>query len=505
MNRRLLTVSMVVVLCTALFGPAAAAGAANQPETAIQDESTENDVTVTTGAQLSTIVTATSDEVRTEFENTAFDERMADNASDRAAAIAERAAALENRSTTLRAEYENATAAYEVGDLEKSAYAQRLASLSARAENVVSSYERLEERVESVDEIDRRAAGVTPSELADQRAAVADLTSSGADALFQQFTGETNGNAEIEVDGGVSIEVETDDGERTREYERPRDGDGSLAISQTDALDAATDVLSPVEDGNWTVTEAETDDGVYEFEFVLAGAETGETGEAEVSVDGETGTVFELEEEIERRDAADDEDEADEKEDEDERLVVLVASGSPDPGEQVTLKLLANGQPAADAAVTVNDRAVGTTNDDGELTVTLPVEEAEIEAEHGDAEGELEFEFDDGSGDEDAESQFNADATIDNGTVTVSATFDESPVAGATVVANDETVGTTGEDGTVSFALDDDTDELEIEVLRGELESELEFELESDEEDEDEEEDEEDEEDEDEEDDETDQ
>ncbi|MFA9415049.1 PepSY domain-containing protein [Natrinema sp. HArc-T2] len=491
LNRRLLIVSLAVLLCTSMLGPAVVAGATTQSESN-PDVQTENGVTVTTGAQLSTVVTATSDDVRSDFEDTAFDERMEQgNDSARAAAIAGRAAVLENRSIALQAEYERATAAYEGGDLEESAYAQRLASLNTRARNVVSSYERLEERAESVETVELRAAGVTLSDLADERTAVAELTSAGTNALTRQFTGEASGNVEIDLDGGMSIEVESDDGERSREYERPRDGNGSLSISQTDALATATAALSATSNNSsWTVSEAERDaeDGVYEFEFVLTGAET---GEAEVSVDGETGTVFELEEAIERR--ANDEDIDEEAAEDDEAtdandtesLVFLVADGSPGPGEQVTLQLLANGQPATDVAITVNDRTVGETDANGTLTVTLPRDEVEIEADNGDAEGELEFEFefddetDDSDDERDTASQLNADAAIDNGTVTVSVTFNGSPVSDAAVIANDETVGHTGDAGTVSFATPNGTDELEVEVVRGELETELEIDLET--------------------------
>lgn len=62
-------------------------------------------------------------------------------------------------------------------------------------------------------------------------------------------------------------------------------------------------------------------------------------------------------------------------------------------------------------------------------------------------------------------------------TVTLLVTFEDEPVAGATVEVNGEEIGTTGEDGTVSFTIPEDADELKIEVKLDELEGELEIEF----------------------------
>jgi len=60
-------------------------------------------------------------------------------------------------------------------------------------------------------------------------------------------------------------------------------------------------------------------------------------------------------------------------------------------------------------------------------------------------------------------------------TVTLLVTFDGEPVAGAEVEVNGEEIGTTGDDGTISFTIPEDAEELEIEVKLGELEGELEL------------------------------
>jgi len=62
-------------------------------------------------------------------------------------------------------------------------------------------------------------------------------------------------------------------------------------------------------------------------------------------------------------------------------------------------------------------------------------------------------------------------------TVTLLVTFEDEPVAGATVEVNGEEIGTTGDDGTISFTIPEDADELKIEVKKGEQEGELEIEF----------------------------
>jgi len=62
-------------------------------------------------------------------------------------------------------------------------------------------------------------------------------------------------------------------------------------------------------------------------------------------------------------------------------------------------------------------------------------------------------------------------------TVTLVVTFEDEPVAGAEVEVNGEEIGTTEDDGTISFTIPEDVDELKIEVKLDELEGELEIEF----------------------------
>src|SRR6056297_1232867 len=115
-----------------------AAQAAQTSNTTQDAQPTNSTVNVTVGQQLSTVISATSDDVQSEVEATGF-ELEYENRSDeaRAEVVAERGDELRDRADAIRDEYENVTESYEAGDLTKSEYAQRIATLNARAENVV--------------------------------------------------------------------------------------------------------------------------------------------------------------------------------------------------------------------------------------------------------------------------------------------------------------------------------------------------------------------------------
>ncbi|ELZ38237.1 hypothetical protein C471_09765 [Halorubrum saccharovorum DSM 1137] len=461
--------------------------------TTAQVNETQNNssVNISVGQQLSTVISASSDEVQTDFENTAFEVSVegADEEAQ-AEAIADRAEGLRDRSEDIREDYEDATEAYEEGEITKSKYAQRLATQNARATNLLNSYEQLQKRAQNVSALELRAAGMNQSAL---RASVENLSSvsgTGAAALLKQFTGEAEGEIELETADGLSIEIQNEDGEQSREIERPRDADSTITVNQSTALDTARAALSTPENGTWTLTEAKIkqDEGAYEFAFVLQGAAT-QTGEAEVSVDGSSGEVYKLEEEIERNDAEDeDEEDEEEREEEDEEndedaedgeLAVLVSDGTPGPNATVTLTVLSNGAPAENVTVYLNEEAVGTTDANGTVTVTLPERgEAELTAQKGDAEGELEFGFEEDDEDDEVFQHLNVDASLADDTVSVSVAYNGSGVANATVYANDQVLGTTNADGTVTFTIDaNSTEELELEIVKGAFEAELEYEI----------------------------
>ncbi|MFC7019690.1 MULTISPECIES: DUF7096 domain-containing protein [Haloarcula] len=440
-------------------------------------------VNVTTGQQLSTVLSATSDDVQSEVDETEFEVEY-ENRSDerRAEVVAERGTRLSERADAIRDDYENATEAYEAGELTRSEYAQRIATLNARAENLAESHDRLQDRLGDVSKLELRAAGFNQTEL---RAAVADLDSvrgAGAAALLQRFTGTSEGEIELETTGGLTIEVEGEEGEFSREITRPTDDDTSLTASQADALDTARSALSTQAGATWRLQRASVheDSGYYEFEFGFRTANR--TGEAEIRVDGSSGEVFRVEEEIEPSEEAEEreeEREEDEREEDDERedgedreLALVVADGAIAASETITVQALEDGQPAANVSVSLNGESVGTTDSDGLVSVTLPAG-GDVELTAG--EGELEFELGEDEGE--VYRNLRADTALADGTVTVTLTYQDRGVADAVVYANDRQVGTTDSDGTVAFDVPSGTEELDVEIVKGEFEAEFEYEL----------------------------
>ncbi|QWC19363.1 DUF4198 domain-containing protein [Halorubrum sp. 2020YC2] len=432
----------------------------------------------TVGQQLATVIAVTDDEVSGDVAASSLDGALEDaNESERAALLAERSATLRERADEIVTDQREARVAYEDGEITRGEFAQRLAVLAGQARTVDRGFERVADGAGDTSGIELRAAGYDRGANADARERLTRVTGTGASALLAQYTGERDGEFSLEVDGGVSIEVESDDGERSREIERDQPGDGSFNVTQSEALTAATAQLSTDADGEWTLRSADRDeDGYYEFEFTFFGPET--TGEAEVSVDGQTGEVFEFEEQTEPREA-DDDDDADEV-----PLSVSVANGTADPGATVTLRVTAAGEPVEGATVELNDRDAGTTDADGRVTVTLPDDDGvDIEVEDGDREGELELALRsdaEDDRDDDLGDRLSVDGSVENGTVDVSVTYDGEGVEGVSVSVDGESVGTTDADGTLSFDAPADADEFEVALVKGAFEADLEFEVRAD-------------------------
>lgn len=478
-----LTLLIIAVAVIGAVAPAmalpAALGAADQttPTETPADANESATVNVTPGAQLSTVLTATVVTTRGEIEDVRFElelERGDDG--ERAEALADRAEELAERAAAIREDYAEVTAAREAGELSPEAYARELATLNARAEDLLGDVEALRAHARNVSGLELEAAGFNRSAL---RAAAEDLdplTGLGPSAILQRFLGESTGGVELTTESGLRVEVEGEDGEHSLEVKRPRDDNGSITVPQNVALETARSTLPP---GNWTLTKASVhpDSGYYKFEFDLEAANR--TGEAEVRIDGSTGEVFRLEIETERpddddREVPEDDDEDDERED--RELALLLVGGQPAPNGTITVRALADGEPAANVTVSVNGAAVAETDADGGATFTLP-RAAEVTVRAGEA--ELEFEFDEAVHERDeVYRQLDAAASLHDGVVTVAVTFDGEPVTGATLFADDRLIGETGPNGTVSFAVDvNATDELEVEVVKGEFEAEFEYDL----------------------------
>ncbi|MFB6362333.1 MAG: hypothetical protein ABEH59_13560, partial [Halobacteriales archaeon] len=473
---------------------------------------TNRSVSVGVGQQLSTIISTTSDDTQTSFANFAFElDVETGNDSENAEAIADRADELSDRAQDIREDFRNATTAHEAGNISKGQYAQRLAALNGRAQNVLISLQSLQQRADNVSALELRAAGVNQSRLAEAIESLDNATGTGPSALLQRFTGASNASIELETEGGLSIEAESDDGERSREVRRTRDPNTNITISGAQALATAREALSK-QVATWKLLKSSVHsvEGYYKFEFAFQTAN--ETGEAEVRVDGSSGQVFRLEEEIEPQEDNETEPLETEEEREDElneteteepenetpanesvgdrnetgdqiedgnesidRLALVLVNGTPKPGGEITVQVLADGTGVGNVTVRLNGEPVGQTDTEGLLSLTLPETEAKLTASAGGEDGELEFEFEEEQ--EDIYRNLNVTVEIENRSATVTVSYNGSPVSSAEVYANDELVGKTPDDGTVSLSIANDTEELTIEVVKGEFEAEMEFEL----------------------------
>ncbi|SHH50163.1 DUF7096 domain-containing protein [Halobaculum gomorrense] len=474
----LIVVALVVVGTAFPANSAAALGEivpnADAADTSVADDTvsrTENhtQVEVGTGAQLATVIQVTDDDTRTDMREGGFDLAYE---TDRLAAVADRSEELRERAAEIRDDYTEATEAYREGELTRSEFAQRLATLSARAGNVLASYNQLRSRMATVSDAKLRAAGVNRSALRVSMAGLDSLQGAGTTALLARFTGQSDGEVQLRLKDGLFIEVESEGGERSREIERPRDDDPGLTVNQSTALDAARSALSTPERGTWTLQSSDIDkeDGVYTFEFGLSA--TNLTGEAEVEVDGSSGTVFSLEEEIEQTDGTE------KTESSSDELVLSIVEGALEPEETVTIQVRAAGRPVRDAVVRLNDREVGTTGNNGTIEITLPPGgDVEVSATKGDSDGRLRFELEETrDADDDGDTrELSLSASLDNKTVTIEVTKGGSTVNGASVFVDGARVGSTEIDGLLAFPLPEDTDEFEVTVLHDGAEIESEY------------------------------
>lgn len=419
--------SLVAAAGTAMAGTAATSTTSQQVDTNASENASAGHVNVTVGAQLSTVIETRSDEVRSEVEETDFDLEF--ESGDRTEAVAERAAELRERAGELREDFREHTAAFEAGEISRDEYARRIAVLNDRAERIRTALDRLQSRFASLDDRDRERVALNRTEISSIDAAVRNVTGAGPQALLERFTGVTTGELELRVDDGLRIEAESEDGERSREIRRPGDDSLDLAIGQDAALTTARGALSDAP-GNWTLVESSVheEDGQYRFEFALRTPDR--TGETEVRVDGSSGDVVRLEEELEPRDDEDDEIETPEPTEKPEpsetpeptetpetpepsetpepeetaeptetaepSLDLRVAEGTPGPGKSITVAVSVGGSPAADVPIEVGGDVAGETGDDGRLTVTLPdTDDVRIRAESDGLDDELRFEFED--------------------------------------------------------------------------------------------------------------
>ncbi|MFB6362190.1 MAG: hypothetical protein ABEH59_12835 [Halobacteriales archaeon] len=225
--------------------------------------------------------------------------------------------------------------------------------------------------------------------------------------------GETDANGQLAVtvpeEDEFEVEIEPEyEGETTVNLD---DDDEEADLEETEdeerSIDLAIDgKVTP----NETVSITATVNGTP-----LANAAISANGE-EVGTTDANGTVttavprgaeeFEVEAEYEHKGklkVALEDDKA--AETEDDRELQVAVDGDVSPGGTVTVSVFENTTPIENATVTLNDEPVGTTDETGQLEVTLPADadEVEIEVETADGDSEWEQEFRDETDDDEEE------------------------------------------------------------------------------------------------------
>jgi hypothetical protein len=159
-----------------------------------------------------------------------------------------------------------------------------------------------------------------------------------------------------------------------------------------------------------------------DFVFDITAVKAGNSGKYILKpVISESGTDVEIES-VDEDDTDDDETDGEDAdnaaEERAESALNATFSDNVTPGENATLLVTQNGSAVANATVSVDDTAVGTTDANGELVVSVPddAEELEVTVTYEDAETELEVEFD-----EQPERDEEAGADEADGTTTAAA------------------------------------------------------------------------------------
>ncbi|MEZ3115139.1 hypothetical protein RYH80_04290 [Halobaculum sp. MBLA0147] len=486
----------------------------DETTTVDENETAETDgetVSAGAGRQLSTVVTVTGESVRESVSNASLTAQFRRaNETERAELLATRLTTLQNRSEAVAAEYESLRAAYRADTLSTGEFAHRVALLHARAQTVTRDLARAERLSANVSRLELAAAGYDATVVERVRDRVAPVSGTAPGMLLGQFTVGGNATVRVSNGNGTGLSVAAERG-RSREFEREPDENASLTVSGETALATARGALSPAP-GNWTLagSTVDTEDGLYEYAFRLSG--TNESGEASVTVDGSSGVVVALEESVgdtgppatvpgrgppagrgdgppgdrgpgppddrgggppegrgegppADRGAGADDDEAD-----GDDLALVLAGGEPAANETVTVRLVGADGPVANATVTVDGTAAGQTDADGTADVRLPANgTTTIRATSGNETATLVVES--GETDDDVVAGLNASGTVENGTVTVTVTYDDNPVAGVRASVDGQRVGTTGGDGRVSFAADPGT--VTVDLRKGQFEARL--------------------------------
>ena len=131
-----------------------------------------------------------------------------------------------------------------------------------------------------------------------------------------------------------------------------------------------------------------------------------------------------------------------------ESNVSIRVTGDPIPGENITLLATVAGAPMADATVAVDGTRVGRTDENGRYELTVPDSDSvEVTVSRGEISGTETVDI------VELSVRFEPRLVVPGEGASVAVTRGGKPVENATVTLDGQSLGTTGQNGTVSFAL----------------------------------------------------
>jgi transglutaminase-like putative cysteine protease len=161
-------------------------------------------------------------------------------------------------------------------------------------------------------------------------------------------------------------------------------------------------------------------------------------------------------------------------EDTTQELNIELSEAVPGPGTQLIVTVTSDGTLVEGGVVSFNDDQVGTTNETGQVSGTVPYSET-LTVTVTDANAETRVEIETISVSTAADISVNTEPTplITGGDATVHARLNENPLPGADVYLDGAQLGTTSEDGVANLTIPDDqtSDTVTLSVRRGELET----------------------------------
>lgn len=394
-----------------------------------EENSTENSVEIGVGQSLSVAVDNVSAQVEKQVSDVARTRSLgeASSESERSKILSEDLNSTLEQAREVNKDYQSLVDEYKDGNISRSELVTELAKLSNRADRIEDNLDSIRYASQFIPKEELNSTGVNEQSIENARKNIGVV---GSDVAKVAKQAALDPNAKVSVVAnktGLTLAVERSDGRSYNGVEKEKPEHGQFNISADDALKLAADKYGFNESDYETSVEKD-DDGYYEVE-----AEN-ETIEYEVIVDGQDGSFLGFEKSVNRRGPPEDTP----SEEDDER-------GPPEDVPRGPPEWADNGDDRRGPPTDVPRDSSDEDEDDDDT------EELTIETE--------------GAVQQNSTTSFTV--TYENGTA----------VSQADVLVNGESNGQTNETGVIEITIPDSED-VEIEVNKGDFEGEVEYEFE---------------------------